>query len=121
MYILRRLVFFAFLGGIYLVIAGAYDAFIQASAQRTPETISISELQKNVPNNRHLIVTGGTAVVSKAVEYYQTRRGVRDPNSEIYFIPIQDSALPSSASAIPPVLVKMTKEQLDKIRAQGGF
>ncbi|PZR75943.1 MAG: hypothetical protein DLM73_03970 [Chthoniobacterales bacterium] len=121
MYIIRRLVGVGFLVGIYLICAGAYDAFIQASARRTPETISISELQKNLPNNRHLIITGGTAVVDKAVEYYQTRHGVRVPNSEIYFIPIQDSALPASVSAIPPVLVKMTKDQLDKAKRQSGF
>lgn len=106
---------------IFLICTGAYDAFIQAGARQTPETISISELPKNVPNNRHLIVTGGSAVPSKAVEYYRTRHGVRITGSEIYFIPIQDSSLASSVSASPPVLVKMTNEQFQKIKAAGGF
>ncbi|HWX15578.1 MAG TPA: serine protease [Chthoniobacterales bacterium] len=121
MYVLRRFIGIGFLVAIYLIIAGGYDAFIQGTARQNPETISIPELQKNLPTNRHLIVTGGTAVVAKAVEYYQTRHGVRVPNSEIYFIPIQDSSLPPSASAIPPLLVKMTKDQLDKVKVQGGL
>ena len=121
MYIIRRLIGFGFLAAIYLICAGAYDAFIQAGTRRMPVTISISDLQKNVPGNRHLIVTGGSAVLSKAVEYYRTRHGVREANSEIYFIPIQDSALPASASTIPPLLLKLSKEQADKIKSQGGF
>ena len=116
MYILRRLIGIGFLVGIYLLCAGTYDAFIQAGARRNAESISISELQKNIPGNRHLIVTGGTAVVAKAVEYYRMRRGVRVQDSEIYFIPIQDSSLPSSTSVIPLLLVKMTKEQLEKAK-----
>lgn len=121
MYILRRLIGFGFLAAIYLICAGAYDAFIQAGTRRVPETVSISELEKNVPANRHLIVTGGTPVLNKAVEYYRRRHGVREANSEIYFIPIQDSTLPASASTIPPLLVKMSKDQADKAKNQGGF
>ena len=121
MYILRRLIFFAFLAGIYLAVAGAYEVFIQATALGKPQMISISELAKNVPSNRHLIVSGGRAMISKAVEYYQTRHGVREANSEIYFIPIEDPSGGSSSSASPVLLVKMTASQLEKAKANGGF
>ncbi|MDP9254353.1 MAG: hypothetical protein M3O66_05380 [Verrucomicrobiota bacterium] len=121
MYILRRLIFFAFLAGICLAVAGAYDVFIHATALGKPEMISISELENNVPSNRHLIVSGGRAIVNKAVEYYRTRHGVRTPNSEIYFIPIEDGSRASISSAPPVLLVKMTADQLEKAKANGGF
>ena len=85
MYILRRLLFLAFLGGIGLICVGTYDAFIQVTARQNPETISISDLQKRLPWNRHLIVTGGTAMVPETVEYYKykNRYGKKEkiPNS----------------------------------------
>ncbi|MDQ6809040.1 MAG: hypothetical protein M3Z64_06395 [Verrucomicrobiota bacterium] len=121
MYILRRLAFFAFLIGIYLLVAGAYDAFIQASALVKPDTVAIGTLEKEIPWNRHLIVTGGNAVVAQAVEYYTTRRGVRVPNSEVYFIPIGDASKATAPKATPVLIVKMTAAQLQKAKLSGGF
>jgi hypothetical protein len=125
MHIPRYFVFAAFLGGICLVVAGAYDVFIQATARQTAEIISISELQKNLPWNRHLIVTGGTEIVPEIVQYckYKNRYGRKEkiPNSEIYFIPIQDSSVSPSASVPPSLVVRMTEEQGEKVKAQGGF
>lgn len=49
--------------GIYFFVMGAYDFFIQAGTLSEPTKISISQLEKTVASNRHLIVTGGQAMV----------------------------------------------------------
>jgi Trypsin-like peptidase domain len=125
MYVVRRLIGIGFLAGIGLICVGTYDVFIQVTAQRNPETISISDLQKRIPWNRHLIITGGTAMVPETIEYYKYEnrygRKARLPNSEIYFIPVQHSSASQSASKSPTLVVRMTKEQADKVKAHGGF
>src|SRR5206468_1632968 len=62
------------IGGVGLIVMGAYGFFIQADTASTPTTVSIADLEGAAPSDRHLIVTGGRALVNDAVVYYETRR-----------------------------------------------
>ena len=103
-------------GGVSLIVMGAYDFFIQAGTPSTPTTISIADLERADPSNRQLIVTGGRALVNDAVVYYETRRHEKVAGSEAHFIPIQDASLPAYHSLTPPLLLRISEAQMDAIK-----
>jgi len=104
------------IGGVGLILMGVYGFFIQAGTSRTPTTVSIADLERAVPSNRHLIVTGGRALVNDAVVYCKTRQYAKVAGSEVHFIPIQDDSLAANYSPTPPLLLRMTEAQVDAIK-----
>ena len=118
---MSRILVLIFLGGIGLIFMGAYDFFIQVGTSSNPTTVSIAKLEKAVPANRHLIVTGGQAMIDDAVVYYKRRRSVKVPGSEIYFIPIQDASLAAYRSLAPSLLVRITDPQMSAIKEGKTF
>ena len=118
---MSRLFGLILLGGIGLVVMGAYDFFIQAGTSSNPTTVSIAQLERAVPSNRHLIITGGQAMANDAVVYYKTRHYAKVAGSEVYFIPIQDASLAAYRSLTPPLLVRITEAQMDAIKKGKAF
>src|SRR6266700_5947318 len=108
-------------GGVSLIVMGAYDFFIQAGTPSTPTTISIADLERADPSHRQLIVTGGRALVNDAIVYYETRRYAKVAGSEAHFIPIQDASLAAYHSLTPSLLLRMTGAQMDAIKKGEGF
>lgn len=109
-----RFVGLLLLGGIGLMIMGAYDCFLQFGASSTPTRVTVADIERTVPSNRHLILTAGKPVMDDAVVYWRKKRGVKI--SETYFIPVQDAALIGYRSFTPPVLLRMSKDQLEAVR-----
>jgi hypothetical protein len=104
------------IGGVGLIVMGAYGFFIEDDASSTPTTVSIADLEKAVPSNRNLIVTGGRALVNDAVVYYETRRDAKIAGSEAHFVPIQDASLAAYHSLTPPLLLRISEAQMDAIK-----
>src|SRR5436189_2976639 len=109
------------IGGVGLIVMGAYGFFIQADTSSTPTTVSIADLERAAPSDRHLIVTGGRALVNDAIVYYETRRYAKVPGSEAHFIPIQDASLATYHSLTPSLLLRITGAQMDAIKKGAGF
>ena len=109
------------IGGAGLIVLGAYGLFIQADTSSTPTTVSIADLERSAPSDRHLIVTGGRALVNDAIVYYETRRYAKVAGSEAHFIPIQDASLAAYHSLTPSLLLRMTGAQMDAIKKGEGF
>ena len=109
------------IGGVGLIVLGAYGLFIQADTSSTPTTVSIADLERSAPSDRHLIVTGGRALVNDAIVYYETRRHEKVAGSEAHFIPIQDASLAAYHSLTPSLLLRMTGAQMDAIKKGEGF
>jgi hypothetical protein len=103
------------IGGVGLIVMGAYG-FIQAGTSSAPTTVSIADLERAVPSNRNLIVTGGRALVNDAVVYYETRRYSKVAGSEAHFVPIQDASLAAYHSLTPPLLLRISEAQMDAIK-----
>jgi hypothetical protein len=53
--------------------------------------------------------------------YYEMRRNVKVLGSEVYFIPIQDISLSDYPSLTPPLLVRVTKYQMDDMNKEKDF
>lgn len=100
------------------MVMGAYDCFIQAGTQDKPTKVSIAELERSVPFNRHLIVTGGKAMLNEAIVYYEMRHQVKVTGSEVYFIPIQEVSLAAYPSLTPPLLVRISEYQLEDLKKE---
>ena len=109
------------IGGVGLIVMGAYGFFIQADTASTPTTVSIADLERSAPSDRHLIVTGGRALVNDAIVYYETRRYAKVAGSEAHFIPIQDASLAAYHSLTPPLLLRISEAQMDAIKKGEGF
>ena len=112
-----KLALIFFVAGLYLIGSGCYDLFVQAGTSRQPTTVSIAELQKGVPGNRHLIVTRGRAVPETAVTFYKTKWGTKVSGSEILFIPITEASTTAAHNSTPSVLLRVTEEQLEEAKA----
>ena len=98
---MARLTLILFVAGVYLIGSGCYDLYVQAGTSRQPTTVSVAELEKNLPPNRHLIVTGGRAITATAVTFYKTKWGTKVSGSEILFIPIADTSKTAADGATP--------------------
>ena len=109
------------IGGAGLIAMGAYGFFIEAGTSSTPTTVSIADLERAAPSDRHLIVTGGRALVNDAVVYYETRRDAKVAGSEAHFIPIQDASPAAYHSLTPSLLLRITEAQMDAIKQGKGF
>jgi hypothetical protein len=107
--------------GIVLCGAGAYEFFIQAGTSREPTRVTIEELERDAPSNRHLIVTGGQAMLEDAVSYYETRSATKVASSEIHYIPIQDATLAAYDSFAPRLLVLVTEYQVKSFETGKAF
>ena len=118
---LTRFLGLLLIGGVGLIVIGVYDFFIQAGTASKATTVTVAVLERGVPSNRHLIVTGGRALVDEAVTYYKTRRHFKVAGSEVYFIPIQDASLASYRSLTPPLLLRITEEQMEAIKEGKAF
>jgi hypothetical protein len=112
-----RLALLLFLVGIYLICSGCYDLFIQAGTSRQPTTVTVAELEKAVPANRHLVVTGGRPVAAAAVKFYKTKWGTKISGSEILFIPIVNASTATSDTVTPSILLRVTEDQVDAAKA----
>ena len=112
-----KLAIILFCAGLYLIGSGCYDLFLQASTSREPTTVSVADLEKNLPANRHLVVTGGRPVSASAVKVYKTHWGTKVSGSEILFIPIADASAAASDHATPPILVRVTEDQINEAKA----
>ena len=95
---------------------GAYGLFLGPGTFNAPTIVSIADLERAVPSNRQLIVTGGRALVNDAVVYYETRRYAKVAGSEAHFIPIQDASLAGYQSLTPPLLLRITEAQMDVMK-----
>jgi len=114
---MTRLAILLFIAGLYLIGSGGYDLFLQAGTSRQPTTVSVAELAKGVPANRHLIVTGGRPVAAAAVKFYKKKWGTKVSGSEILFIPIVNASTADSDGATPAVLLRVTEDQIDAAKA----
>jgi hypothetical protein len=112
-----RLGFILLIAGLYLIGSGCYELFVQAGTSREPTKVSIAELEKAVPANRHLIVTGGRPVIATAVKFYKIQWGTKVSGSEILFIPIADASTAGADHSTPSILLRMTEQQLDSAKA----
>jgi hypothetical protein len=112
-----RLAFILFVAGLYLIGSGCYDLFVQAGTSRKPTTVSVVELEKSIPPNRHLVVTGGRPISSTAVKFYKTKWGSKVSGSEILFIPISDAATITANGATPSILLRVTEDELNAAKA----
>src|SRR5437879_12308257 len=110
---MARLAVILFLAGLYLISSGGYDLFIQAGTSRRPNTVSVAELEKIVPDNRHLVVTGGRPVRATAVTFYKTKWGTKVSGSEILFIPIADASAAGAVGSTPSILLRIAEDQLN--------
>src|SRR5262249_10599479 len=95
----------------------SYELFIQAGTSRQPTTVSVADLEKNLPANRHLIVTGGRPALDTAVTFFKTKWGTRVSGSEIVFIPILDASSSDTDHATPAVLLRLTEDQVNAAKA----
>jgi hypothetical protein len=114
---MTRLALILFIAGIYLICSGSYDLFIQAGTSRQPTTISVAELEKSVPANRHLVITGGRPVVTAAVTFYKKQWGTKISGSEILFIPIVNALAATSDNVAPSILLRVTEDQVEAAKA----
>jgi hypothetical protein len=112
-----KLAFILFVAGLYLIGSGCYDLFLQAGTSRQPTTVSVAELEKGVPANRHLVVTGGRPITATAVTFYKSKWGTKVSGSEIVFIPIADASTAGSDHSTPSILLRATEDQLDAAKA----
>ena len=104
------------LGGVGLIVMGAYGFFSQAGASSAPTIVSVADLERVAPCNHRLIVTGGRALLNDAVVYYETRRNVMVAGSEAHFIPIQDASPAAYQCLAPPLLLRITEAQMEAIK-----
>jgi hypothetical protein len=114
---MTRLAILVFIAGLYLIGSGGYDLFIQVGTSRQPTTVSVAELEKALPANRHLVVTGGRPVAEAAVKFYKKKWGAKVSGSEILFIPIVDDSTANPDQAKPSVLLRVTEDQIDVAKA----
>jgi len=114
---MMRIALILLIAGLFLIGAACYDLFVQAGASRQPTTVSVAELEKSVPSNRHLIVTGGRPVAANAVKSYKKQWGTKVSGSEILFIPIADASNPAWSNSIPFLLLRVTEDQIDAAKA----
>ena len=114
---MARLALLLVIAGIYLICSGGYELFVQAGTSRQPTTVSLADLEKSVPSNRHLIITGGRAVKETAVAFYRTQWGKKVSDSEILFIPITQASAAEARSTTPLVLLRVTAEQIQAAEA----
>ena len=114
---MARLTLILFVAGVYLIGSGCYDLYVQTGTSRQPTSISVAELEKNLPSNRHLIVTGGRAVTATAVKFYKTKWGTRVSGSEILFIPIADASSTAPDGGTPSILLRVTEEEMNAAKA----
>jgi hypothetical protein len=113
---MSRFLVLALVGGVVLIVTAAYEFFIQAGTCPKPTTVSIAALEGSVPWNRHLIVTGGRAMVDDAIVCYKRCNYGKVEGSEVYFIPIQDATLAGYRSLTPALVVRITEAQMNAIR-----
>lgn len=99
--------------GIGGVCIGVYNFFIDLNSFSTPETISIMDLEKGAPFNRHLIVTDARPLLDQAVVFHKTRRGSVVEGSEFIFVPMQEAAFKNYSSFTPFLLVKVPKNRFE--------
>ena len=104
------------LGGVGLIVMGAYWFFSQAGASSAPTVVSVADLERVAPCNHRLLVTGGRALLHDAVVYYETRRNAMVAGSEVHFIPIQDASPAAYHCLTPPLLLRITEAQMDAIK-----
>ena len=114
---MARLALILFVAGLYLIGSACYDLFIQAGASRQPTTISVADLEKSVPANRHLVVTGGRPVLATAVTFYKTKWGAKVSGSEVVFIPIAEASAAASERSAPSILLRIPEDQLNAAKA----
>ena len=114
---MRKLAFLLFIGGIYLLCSGAYDLYVQSGTSRKPTTVTVAELEKSVPANRHLIVTGGRPVSAAAIKFYRTQWGSKVSGSEILFIPIADASSPAASLSKPSILLRVEEDDINAAKA----
>jgi hypothetical protein len=112
-----RLVLILVAAGIYLVCSGCYDLFVQVGISKQPTTVSVAELEKNLPANRHLVITGGRPVTATAVTFYKTKWGTKVSGSEIVFIPIANASSAISDRSTPAILLRVTEDQVNAAKA----
>jgi hypothetical protein len=112
-----RLAFILFVAGLYLIGSGCYDLFVQAGTSQKPTTVTVAELEKNVPANRHLVVSGGRPISSSAVKFYKTQWGSKVSGSEILFIPIADAATVNGNGSTPSILLRVTEDEMNAAKA----
>lgn len=106
-----------FVTGLYLIGSGCYDLAVQADTSRQPTTVSIEELRKSLPGNRHLVVTGGRALPEHAVTFHKTKWGTKVSGSEVLFIPMTDASATGANNSTPSVLLRVTEDHLDEAKA----
>jgi hypothetical protein len=119
MYIARRASIIAFFAGLVFIGIGSYDIFIETGSQQKPTAVSIESLASSIPQNRHLIVTGGKALLDKALVVYKLKHGVRVPNSEVYYVPIAHSSAGRGESSPPRLILKMNELQMQHALSDG--
>jgi hypothetical protein len=99
--------------GIAGVCLGFYEIFINLNSFSKPDTISIMDLEKGAPFNRHLTVTDARPLLDHSVVFHKTRRGSIVEGSEFVFVPMQEAAFKNFSSFTPFLLVKVPKNRFE--------
>ena len=113
---MKRFTFIGVLVGFYLVISGAYNAFIEAGVTGVPTHVTLAILKSNPPSNRNLIVSGARILGDDAVVFYKTRFSVKEAGTEVYFIPLQDASVMRNRTLSPPALLRVRIAKLDSFK-----
>ncbi len=103
---------------IYLVISGAYEAFIEFGASSTPRRTTVAELERQIPANRNLLIVGAIPVLKDGVEYWE-KRG-HDTETDDLYIPLADVDAPY-ARGQPRVFLRVSSGQFAYLREKEIF
>ncbi len=112
-----RLTSYGWVIGFALLVAGGYGLWIDADTSPVPTRIGIGELEKRVPGNRNLVVTGGLLATNEAFALWNTRSGTTVEGTEVNFIPVRNPESASGTNAPPRVLLRIGPSAMKSIQA----
>ncbi|MBS0656859.1 MAG: hypothetical protein JSR82_01270 [Verrucomicrobia bacterium] len=88
---LARIFLLLLLAGAALLFFGITNLRIEGGASKEPTTVSVSDFEKKVPDNRHVIITGAMADLANTIKLTTTRK--RSGSSTVtYFVPLWNPA-----------------------------
>jgi len=110
---MKRFTSLILIAALVALCFGAYHCFLGLTTFPNPTEISLIQLEKHVPFNRHLKIVGAVPLLKDGVVFYQTRRGSKVENSECTFIPLTEKSLNGFSSLTPRVLLRVSQPLLD--------
>lgn len=113
---IRRISALLFLAGIAGIVMGVYRFCIELPSSENPSVVTVSELERHTPWNRHVAISNAVISTDDGVHYTETHYAAI--MNESYFLPVRDSALAGLTSIPPRVYVKVSKTQMTEIEGK---